>query len=140
MKTTGYSLYQNYIEIRVYGSELAPYKFPKFLSMRIFALGYIRQMMNGDELHFISTKKAQYKIKTQVGPFIYNNRVEGEEVDKILKGMGFSHSFTWSYDPVGIISKKRVENISTPYVHTHRPAIEQYANQAEWVTDRTSVV
>lgn len=31
-------LYQNYIELKVYGCELAPYKLPKFLSMRIFSL------------------------------------------------------------------------------------------------------
>ena len=49
--------------------------------------------------------------------------------------MGFNHSVTWSYDPVGIISKKRVENRSTPYVHTHKPTIEEYANQTEWVTN-----
>ena len=87
-------------------------------------------MIDVDELHFIFTKKkAQFKIKTQVGPFICNIRAAGEEVDNILKGMGFIHSFTWSYDPAMVISKKRVENRSTPYVHTHKPEIEQYVNQ-----------
>jgi hypothetical protein len=35
-------LYQNHIEIRVYGCELPPYRFPKYLPVRIFALEYIR--------------------------------------------------------------------------------------------------
>lgn len=47
--------------------------------------------------------------------------------------MGFNHNFPLSYDPAEIISRKRVENRSTPYVHTHRPSIDQYANQTEWV-------
>jgi len=45
--------------------------------------------------------------------------------------MKFKLSFTWSYDPLGIISKLRVEQRTTPYVHTPRPEIEQYANQEE---------
>jgi len=36
-------LYQNHIEIRIYGYELAPYKLPKYLPMRLFALEYYRQ-------------------------------------------------------------------------------------------------
>ena len=82
-------------------------------------------MIYADELHFVSAnKKAQFKIKTQIGPFICNSRAAREEGEKILKEMGFSHSFTWYYDPAGIISRKRVENRSTPYVHTHIPLIE----------------
>ena len=104
--------------------------------MRVFSLEYIRKMIHADELHFVSAKKkSQHKIKAQIGTFICKNRAAREEVDKILKGMAFSHSFTWSYDPVGIISKKRVENRSTPYVHTHKPIIEKYANQTESLTN-----
>ena len=35
-------LYQDYTEIIVYGCELALYKLPKYLPVRIFALEYIR--------------------------------------------------------------------------------------------------
>jgi len=73
------------------------------------------------------------KIKTQIGPFICNSREAGEEANKLLKKMQFSLSFTWSYDPLGIISKLRVETKSTPYFHTSRPKIEKYKNQQEWV-------
>jgi len=47
----------------------------------------------------------------------------------------FTNNFTWSYDPWGIISKKRVENKSTPYIHILRPEIEKFINQIEWRTD-----
>jgi hypothetical protein len=41
-KTGYWYFYQNHIEIRVYGCELAPYKLPKYFLVRIFALEYIR--------------------------------------------------------------------------------------------------
>ena len=53
-------LYQNHTEIKVYGCELAPYKFPKYLPVRIFFLECIRQMINSDDIHFISLKKKQH--------------------------------------------------------------------------------
>lgn len=34
--------YQNNTEIRIYGCELCPYKLPKFMPMRLFALEYFR--------------------------------------------------------------------------------------------------
>jgi hypothetical protein len=52
-------LYQDYTEIRVYGCELAPYKLPKYLPVKIFALEYIRQIINFDDIHFVSLKKKQ---------------------------------------------------------------------------------
>jgi len=48
-----------------------------------------------DEIHFVDAKKKyQFKIKIQMGPFICNNKAEREEVDKLLKEMQFSLSFT----------------------------------------------
>lgn len=64
-KTRYQYLYQKYTEIRVYGCELAPYKLPKYLPMRIFSLEYIRQMLNLDDIHFVvAKKKSQFRIKT----------------------------------------------------------------------------
>jgi hypothetical protein len=40
-KTGDWYLYQDHIEIRFYGCELACYKLPKFLPVRIFSLEYI---------------------------------------------------------------------------------------------------
>ena len=77
-RTGNWYLYQNHTEIRVYGSNLFPYKLPKYLPMRLFALEYIRQILNSDEINFLAAKKkTQFKIKNQVGPFFCNNRDAG---------------------------------------------------------------
>lgn len=86
-------------------------------------------MLNMDEIHFVTTKKkSQFKIKTQIGPFICINMETREESDKFLKEMQFSLSFTWSYDPLWVISKLRVENKSTSYFHTSRLETKKYKN------------
>jgi hypothetical protein len=83
-KTGDLFLYQNHIEIRVYGCELAPYKLPNYLHVRIFALEYIRQMINSDHIHFVSLKKKQHmRTKGKIGPFICNSRAAREEADKV---------------------------------------------------------
>jgi len=43
---------------------------------------------------FFSKKKFQFKIKTQISPFILNNRVVREEAEKLLKEIKFSLNFT----------------------------------------------
>jgi len=101
--------------------------------MRIFSLEYIRQMINMDELHFISRKrKSQFKIKSQVGSFICNTRSACIEAYSILKQMGFQPSLPWSYGPFSIISNLRVELKTTPYNRIARPYIEKYRNQEQW--------
>jgi hypothetical protein len=115
--------------IRVYRCELAPYKLPKYLPVRIFSLEYIRQMINSDDIHFVSLKKKQHlRIKGQISSFICNSRDNGEEVDKLLKEMKFIMSFTWHYDPCGIISKMRVKNKNILYVHESRPEVKKFTN------------
>jgi hypothetical protein len=132
-KTGDWYLYQNHTEIRIYGCELAPYKLPKYLPVRIFSLEYIRQMINSDDIHFVSLKKKQQlRIKGKIGSFICNSRGVGEEADRFLKEMKFDASFLWHYDPCGIISEMRVKNKNIPYVHSPKPEIEKFANQTEW--------
>jgi hypothetical protein len=126
-------LYQDHIEIRVYGCELAPYKLPKYLPVRIFSLEYIRQMINSDDIHFVSLKKKQQlRIKGKIGSFICNSRGTGEEADRLLKEMNFFASFICHYDPCRIISEMRVKNKNIPYVHSSRPETEKFSNQTEW--------
>jgi hypothetical protein len=135
-KTGDWYLYQNHTKIRVFGCELAPYKLPQYVPVRIFALEYIRQIMNSDEIHFVSLKKKQQlRIKGQIGSFICNSRGAGEEADRMLKEMKFFTSFTCHYDPCGIISEMRVKNKNIPYVHESKPEIEKFANQTVWVPD-----
>ena len=90
-------------------------------------------MLNMDELHFVSSKrKAQFKLKAHVGPYIVNTIAIEREVDEILNHMKFKLSFTRYYDPLRIISTTRVEQNTKPDAHTPRPEIKQYANQEEW--------
>jgi hypothetical protein len=96
-------------------------------------LEYIRQIINSDDIHFVSLKKKQQlRIKGQIGSFICNNRGAGEEADRMLREMKFSMSFPWHYDPCGIISEMRVKNKNIPYVHESRPEVEKFANQTAW--------
>ena len=63
-KVGDWYLHQKHTEIRIYGCQLAPYKLPKYLSMRLFSLEYYRQIMNSDEINFVSAKKiSQFKVK-----------------------------------------------------------------------------
>ena len=122
-------LYQNHTEIRVYGCQLTPYKLPKYLPMRLFALEYIRQILNSDEVNFLSEKKKyQFKIKNHLGPFICNNRNAGKQADKCLQDFKFSNSFKFQYDPLRVISKLRVKFKLTPFFHQSKPEIENYSN------------
>jgi hypothetical protein len=106
---------------------------PSICPVRIFALEYIRQIMNSDDIHFVSLKKKQQlRIKGQIGSFICNSRGTGEEADQMLREMKFFMSFPWHYDPCGIISEMRVKNKNIPYVHEARPEVEKFANQTVW--------
>jgi hypothetical protein len=133
-KTGDWYLYQNHTVIRVYGCDLAPYKLPKYLSVKIFALEYTRKIMNSDNIHFVSlNKKQQLRIKGQIGSFICNSRCVGEEADRMLKEMKFFMSFPWNYDPYGINSEMRVKNKNILYVHVSKLEIEKFSNQTLWV-------
>ena len=99
-KVGDWYLYENYTEIRVYGALLAPYKLPKFLTTRIFALEYLRQILNVDAVNFInSKKKAQFKLKSQMGPFIVNSRDALRDIVSKLSQFKFQESFYCNYDP-----------------------------------------
>jgi hypothetical protein len=124
-KTRDWYLYQNHTEIRVYGCELAPYKLPKYLPMRIFSLEYIRKIINSDDIHFVSLKKKQQLIiKGKIESFICNRQGVGEEAHKMLKEMKFFASFIWHYDPCGIIFEMRIKNKNVPDLHTPKPEME----------------
>ena len=99
--------YQHHTMIRIYGCELEPYKLPRYAPMRLFALEYFRQFGNADMIHFHSrNKKAQLRIKHQLGPFIFNKREEAwDEADQMLKALHLKTSFYWApYDPNHFIS------------------------------------
>ena len=128
-------LYENHIVIRVYGCELCPYKLPKYVPMRLFALEYYRQLIQSDLTDFHSSKKkAHLKFKHQLGPFIMNKKEGWEDADLILEDKyKLSYSFRWvPYDPQGFITARRTKYRLLGYRHCQYPHIERYANQQEW--------
>ena len=124
--------YQNHTVIRIYGCELAPYRLPKYFPMRLFSLEYYRKFNSADLTHFYGArKKAQLKIRHQLGPFIFNKREEAwKDADTILREkIKLKLSFHWSqYNPEHFISFRRVKNKLIGYVHHRIPEIEQYTN------------
>jgi hypothetical protein len=79
-------------------------------------------------------KKAQLKVKSQLGHFLYNERDEGgKEADRILGGFGLKYSFIWKpYDPNNFITMRRLKYKLSAYGHYSLPQIEKYANQSKW--------
>lgn len=127
-------LYQDHTQIRIYGCHLTPYKLPKYLPMRIFALEQIRRIINLDDVNFLSARKQiQFKIKNQLGLFICNSMEAGEEAERCLQEMKFSSSFKWQYDPLRVINKLRLKFKLSPFMRESRVDIEKYANQSEWL-------
>jgi hypothetical protein len=46
--------------------------------------------------------------------------------------MKFRLSFSWHYDPCGIIAEIRLRNKISPYAHVPKPEIEKFMNQIKW--------
>jgi len=127
--------YQNYTVIRIYGCELPPYRLPKYVPMRLFALEYFRQFGNADVKNFSGKgKKAQLKVKNQLGHFVLNKREEGwQEADRMLESLGLKTSFlSKPYDPNHFVTLRRVKYRLSSYDNVSLPHIEQYANQSKW--------
>ena len=104
--------------------------------MSLFALEYFRQFINSYLTHFYGAKKkAQLKLRNQLGPFIINKNEGWQDADKILgEQLKLKRSFWWvPYDPNGFICERKVKKRLSAYNHCRIPEIEQFANQDEWV-------
>ena len=129
-------MYQNHTVIRIYGCELCPYRLPKYVPMRLFALEYYRQLIKSDLTHFHSAKKkANLKFRDHLGPFVMNKKDGWQEADQILgQQLKLKRSFWWvPYDPEGFISARRVKYRLLAYKHCPIPQIQHFSNQDEWV-------
>jgi len=129
-------LYQNHSVIRIYGCELCPYRLPKYVPMRLFALEYYRQLINSDLTHFHSAKKkANIKFRDHLGPFTMNKKDGWQEADQILgQQLKLKKSFWWvPYDPEGFINARRLKFRLHAYNHTPLAQVQPFANQNEWV-------
>ena len=47
-RTGDWYLYEKHTKISVIGSNMLPYKLPKYVPMRVFSLEYIKQILNSD--------------------------------------------------------------------------------------------
>ena len=61
-------IFENHIVIRIYGFEGETYLLPPFLTPRISSLGFIRNRLATDQLHFIGNNKTStFKLHQKVG-------------------------------------------------------------------------
>lgn len=128
-------MYKNHTEIRINGYELCPFNLPKYVLMRLFALEYFKKMINSDLVIFSnSKKKAQLRIKNQLGPIVCNTREARREAEIILADhIKLQENFGWiPYDPNNFICDRRMKNKLSPYIHHRILEIEQFANMDEW--------
>ena len=89
-KVGDWYLYEKHTELRIFGTILFPFKLPKFLTIRVFALQYLRQILNVDVINFMaSKKKTQFKLKNKIGPFIVNKRDAEKEIARIFSEYKF---------------------------------------------------
>ena len=80
-----------------------------------------------------------YKLPMTVGPFIVNMRQAFDEVSKLLEETHMLLGEKWSYDPHGVISKRRTENGYSTFNHEGRPEQEKMENLGEVSSVKTSI-
>jgi len=71
-------------------------------------------------------------MKSQLGPFICNNKEPGPEAEKMLQQMKFRNNFMWQYEPHGVINKLRLKIKLGAFIHHPRPDSEKFS-QLEWL-------
>ena len=83
--------------------------------------------MHSDELHFSSKKQTStfFKVPITIGPFTVKNRSGIELIDDIMACFGFALDFSFQYDPLHIISKKRKRQKRGNYEHQGTLVMEQ---------------
>lgn len=98
-------------------------------------------MINADLVHFCNAKKkAQLRIKNQLGPFVCNTRDVWKEAEFFLEDhLRLRKNFRWvPYDSNSFRCDRRMKNKLSPYIHHRIPDIEKFANLDEWI-ERTLV-
>lgn len=130
MRCGDWYVFEDHAEIRLYGASVKPYILPKFVPMRLFALEFIRQGLNVDQVHFVPMKKGYlFKLPREVGPLIMNTRQAAQEVERLLNDMCLLQVVEWAYDPHQVISKRRMENGYSTFVHESRLETEKMENE-----------
>ena len=98
-------LFEDHIELRIYGCKLPPFHLLVFMPMRIFVLEFMRQSLKSVQIHFFPAKKRfMFKLGNVIGQFIINSRHVFPVIEEILKKMEFQQGDVWHYDPKGVIA------------------------------------
>ena len=122
-------LYKDFSILRVYVFTREPYRLPVFLTPRIFALEFMRQILYAEEEHFEAFKKSSnIKFPLKVGPFIFKNKSALVIVEKLLENMDFQKEQKVNYDPYHIISQRKQANKNKPFDHQVVEGLGEIAN------------
>jgi len=98
-------LYRDYTMLRIYGLNGQPYRIPSFLTSRIFALEFMRQILLSKEEHFCAFKNSSnIKFPFKVGTFIFKSKGAFVFIEKLLENMDFMKETNVNYDPHQVIS------------------------------------
>lgn len=94
----------------MYGFEGEPFKLPKFVGRRLFALEFLRQRLVAENDNFIKHKKASsLKFVFTMEPFVVKLVLAANVLDQILKSMGFENDKALRYDPKGVMNQRTME-------------------------------
>ena len=94
----------------MYGFEGEPFRLPKFIGRRLFALEFLRQRLAAENDNFIKHKKASaLKFVFTMEPFVVKSVLAANVLDQVLRSMGFESDKTLRYDPKGIMNQRRME-------------------------------
>ena len=100
----------DYSLLRIYGFEGEPFRLPKFIGKRLFALEFLRQRLAAENDNFVKHKKASaLKFVFTMEPFVVKSVLAANALDQILKGMGFESDKALRYDPKGIMNQRRMD-------------------------------
>ena len=95
----------DYTLLRVYGFEGEPFRLPKFIGKRLFALEFLRQRLAAENDNFIKHKKASaLKFVFTMEPFVVKSVLAANVLDQVLKSMGFESDKAFRYDPKGVMN------------------------------------
>ena len=100
----------DYTLLRIYGFEGEPFRLPKFIGKRLFALEFLRQRLAIENDNFIKHKKASaLKFVFTMEPFVVKLVLVANVLDQVLKSMGFESDKALRYDPKGVMNQRRME-------------------------------
>ena len=122
-------LYEDYTVLRVYGFKEETYKFPTFLSKRIFVLEFLRQRLYVESELFLKHKKSSnIKFKYTIEPFVVDSTSSLPIIQDLLRSMKFDQDRKVNYDPKHIISKRKVSFRLGTFEHEEDQELSVMAN------------